>query len=221
MTFDSKRLLLYGLLPMSVGVAMLALYFSETGWMQTLASPADARELGLIENIQNLLLVVALVSCVRSARREELPRWRGAWRFIAGISLLVLMEELDWGLQHYTALSGGSPNDVEPFNLHTQGGFSRYFKRGMDWAMVPVFLILPLYRARVSPKLRQLVPDAHSILLLVIAFFVSLAAHNLEDAGWPNNGSLHLNISEFRETFTYWLGLLYLWELALRRRGVG
>ena len=88
----------------------------------------------------------------------------------------------------------------------------------MDWAMVPVFLILPLCRARVSPKLRQFVPDAHSILLLLIALFVSLAAHNLEDAGWPNNKSLYNNVSEFREIFTYWLGLLYLWELAGRRQ---
>jgi len=218
MGFDLKRVLHYGLIPAVVGLGMLGLYFSEVEWMQTLASPAGAREFGLIENLQNLLLLAALALCFRSAGIEEAPGWRKAWRVLTVLSLLVLMEELDWGMQYYAAFSGTIPNEATPFNLHTQGDFSRYFKRAMDWSMVPVFLILPLCKGRLPLRMRPLVPDAHSILLLVVAFTVSLTAHNMEDAGWPNNGSLLYNISEFREIFTYWLGLLYLWELARRRR---
>ncbi len=42
-------------------------------------------------------------------------------------------------------------------------------------------------------------------------------AHAMEDAGWPNNQSFNKTISEFREMFTYWVGLLYLWEVSRRR----
>ncbi len=64
----------------------------------------------------------------------------------------------------------------------------------------------------------MLVPSGYCALTLVGGFLVSQLAHGLEDVGFRHNGSLLHNVSEFREMFTYWVGVLYLWELA-RRRG--
>jgi hypothetical protein len=83
---------------------------------------------------------------------------------------------------------------------------------------VVFFVLLPLAKKRLPERLRPFIPNLHSALTLLGGLLTSEVAHGLEDAGWANNGSLHNNISEFRETFTYWVGLLYLWELAGRRQ---
>ena len=89
---------------------------------------------------------------------------------------------------------------------------------GRSESLYDLFVLLPLAKRMVPERLRSFVPNLHSALTLLGGLLISELAHGLEDAGWANNGSLHNNISEFRETFTYWVGLLYLWELARRRR---
>lgn len=214
---DRRRWLLYGALPLAFGLLLVAFYFSSNELLQTLASPAMQREFGLIENLQNLILLGAIALCWRTAREvESSPAW--AWRLASLFCLLLLLEEIDWGDHYWSLMTGFERPEGEHFNLHNQGDINRYLKKVVDIGFAVFFVLLPLFRERVPLWLRALTPDPHSVLTLLGGVIVSQLAHGLEDAAWPNNGSLFNNISEFRETFTYFIGLYYLSELAERQR---
>jgi hypothetical protein len=215
---DKRRILLYAVAPASLSLLFIALYFSGVEILQTITSPATQREFGLIENAQNLLLLSAAVLCWRAARLERHNAWRWFWHLGTFACLLFLMEEIDWGDHYWSALSGAQRPGDEHFNIHNQGNITRWLKKLTDGGTVVFFLLLPLARNRLPVKLQPLIPDIHSVLTLLCGLLTSELAHGLEDAGWDNNGSLFNNISEFRETFTYWVGLLYLWEVARRRK---
>ena len=215
---DKRRVLLYGVAPLPLGLLFIALYFSGGGLFQGIASPAANREFGLIENVQNLLLLGAVALCWRAARGEGDATWRWLWRLATCACVVLFMEEIDWGDHYWSALTGAERPAGEYFNLHNQGDINRWLKKLGDVGFVVFFVLLPLAKKSFPDRLRPFIPNLHSALTLLGGLLVSELAHGLEDAGWSNNGSLHNNISEFRETFTYWVGLLYLWELAGRRR---
>jgi hypothetical protein len=196
---------------------MLALYFSGVPWLQNLASPAHQREFGLIENLQNLFILGMVILCLRTARIETGTLWRILWFGAAIMAIGILMEEIDWGNHYYTALTGKSLTEKENFNIHNQSALTDWLKRGVDLTFLFGFVVLPLFANRFPPKIRLFIPLLYSALPLLIGFGVSQGAHAMEDAGWPNNQSLNKNISEFREMFTYWVVLLYLWEVSRRR----
>ena len=214
---DKRRVFLYGVAPFSLGLLFIALYFSGVGFLQSIASPASEREFGLIENVQNLLLLSAAALCWRATRGEGDAAWRWLWRLATFACLVLFMEEIDWGDHYWSVLTGAERPAGEYFNLHNQGDINRWLKKLVDVGFVVFFVLLPLAKERLPERLRPFTPNLHSALTLLGGLLVSELAHGLEDAGWANNGSLHNNISEFRETFTYWVGLLYLWELAKRR----
>ena len=218
MLADKRRLCLYGALPLAVGLLFVALYFSGVELLQAIASPASEREFGLIENTQNLVLLAAVVLCWRAGMRETERGWRLFLRLAALACFVLFMEEIDWGDHYWSVLTGSERPAGEHFNLHNQGDINRWLKRVVDLGFAVFFVILPLRARKLPVRLRPLLPDLHSGLTLATSLLVSQIAHGLDDAGWSNNGSLHNNISEFRETFTYWVCLLYLWELAKRRR---
>lgn len=211
---DRRRWLIYGALPLSLGLVFVALYFSSNELAQTLASPALQREFGLIENAQNLILLCAIALCWRTAR-ESSSAW--AWRAAGLFCLFLLLEEIDWGDHYRAVLTGLARPEGEHFNFHNQPGVNRWLKKIVDIGFALFFIVLPLFGSRLSPRLRALLPDSHSALTLLGGMLVSQLAHSLEDAGAPNNGSLYNNISEFRETFTYLVGLYYLSELSRRQ----
>ena len=221
MLSDKRRLLLYGALPLTMGLGFIALYFSGIGFLQSLASPASEREFGLIENTQNLILLSATVLCWRAACRESGSNGRWLWRLATLACFVLFMEEIDWGDHYWSVLTGAERPAGEYNNLHNQGDINRWLKKLVDVGFVVFFVLLPLAKKRLPERLRPFIPNLHSALTLLGGLLTSELAHGLEDAGWANNGSLHNNISEFRETFTYWVGLLYLWEIARRRRPEG
>ena len=214
---DKRRVLLYGVAPLTLGLLFVALYFSGVVLLQGLASPASDREFGLIENAQNLLLLSGALLCWRAMRSERDAAWRWLWRLATCACVVLFMEEIDWGDHYWSALTGAERPVGEYFNLHNQGDINRWLKKVVDVGFAVFFVLLPLGKRMVPERLRTFVPNLHSALTLLGGLLISELAHGLEDAGWSNNGSLHNNISEFRETFTYWVGILYLWELAGRR----
>ena len=218
---DRRRFLLYGVIPLALGLLFVALYFSGVTALQELVSPAEDREFGLIENVQNLILLSGALLCWRAMRREANSAWRMLWGLGVVACVVFFMEEIDWGDHYWSALTGAQRPAGEYFNLHNQGDINRWLKKTVDIGFVLLFFFLPLAKERVRAPLRPLLPKLHSALTLLGGVITSNLAHGLEDAGWENNGSLYNNISEFREIFTYWVVVLYLWELsALRRRAL-
>lgn len=220
MLSDRVRIIRYGILPALTAAALVGAYFSGVPPLMSLVALPGQREYGVLENLQNLLLILIAVRAWRAARREASPRLRIAGRGLALFAVFVLMEEIDWGDHYYATITGEKYLEGELFNLHNKGEVTGWTKRIVDLGVVLGFVIVPLFlRERVPVRLRAWVPDPHSLLTILVGVAASRSAHYLEDHGWPNNEALRSNISEFREVFLYWLAWLYLGEI-VRRRGL-
>ena len=214
---DRRRLTAYLVVPLALGAALVGLYFSGIPALQDLAAPAHQREYGLVENLQNLLLVLIAVRALRAAGREASIRLRLGGRLLAAFAAAVLLEEIDWGHHYYVSATGNRLPPGEHFNIHNQGNTTNWIKLVVDSSFVLAFVVLPFVAGRLPERVRAWVPSRFSVLTAVVGVATSRTAHALEDAGVANNGALHSNISEFREVFVYWIAWLYLGEIARRR----
>lgn len=219
MSLPRRDLCLYLVLPGVTGAVLLGMFFSGVGWMQALVVPVVNREYGLLENLQNVLLLIMIWVGWRAAQRAQrgLDRW--AWRALAGFAVLVLLEEIDFGLHYYESLAGIPPAERATVrNLHNQGRVLRWVKLAVDSTLVLLFVVLPWAGRRIeNPTVRWLTPSRWAVATLLISVAVSRVAHHGVDHGWPINGAIRSNISEFRELFTYYIFLLYLFDLGLQR----
>jgi len=219
MQFQRRDIFLYLALPAGVGAALVGMFFSGVGWMQSLVVPVGNREYGLLENLQNLLLLAMIWVGWRSARRAVHGLDRAGWRALCVFALLVLLEEIDFGLHYYESLANVPDAERATVrNLHNQEGVLRWIKLAVDSCLALFFVALPWAGRRIQqPTVRWLMPSRGLTVTLLLSVLVSRLAHYGTDHGWPTNGSIKSNISEFRELFTYYVFLLYLFDLGLRR----
>ena len=100
---DSAKLIIFFGLPMAVMSVLIAMCFSGVRILETIVvmpylesiAAASRRELGLLENLQNVLILAALIVAVRAAWKTKV---RGA-RFFFGVfaagRLFMLLEDID------------------------------------------------------------------------------------------------------------------------------
>ena len=222
-------LLWFLVLPLAAGLVLQAMYFSGVPALERIIVPRlegmygnTWREFGLVENLQNLLLLGIIVVAVVGLRRAR-PAWeRAVYGLVALLAVFVFLEEIDYGLHWYEYL-GGVPAEqaAETRNWHNEAGRNKSMKRLVDAGMVAWFLVLPLATARLrSPFVRRYLPGRWYALTVLAAWLLSELAHLLNDLGLNPDGMIRSNISEFREVNTYYIGLLYLVDLVyLRDRG--
>jgi len=216
---DRTRILLYGVAPLVVVATLIAMYFSDVPWMHEFAAPDHQREYGAVENVQNLILIAMIILALRTGRRESDRRIRLAWLGVALFTLLVLMEEIDWGNNYYRSFAGQPQRWDRTFNVHNHGATTYWIKFIVDTALIVGFGVLPVlmrFLPRTLRRLRPWTPSIYSILTLLVMVGAGGVAHRLEDAAGEHHGSLLHNISEFREISVYWLAYLYLHELRIR-----
>jgi len=221
-----KKLLLYFCIPLLVTLPLVGMYFSGIRVLQFIVSPyhtgmnpSSSREFGLLENIQNIVLIAIIIIAFTGFRRKRL-RWdKAAFGFITAFGVFVLLEELDYGLHIYEYVRGIPWSDSSTFrNVHNIGETTQLAKQVVDTGMVVLFVIAPLALARSKkPLVRYLTPDRYSVLTMLAALIVRFVAHALKDHGFGTWGTMHSNLSEFRELITYYVFMLYLVEVALLR----
>jgi hypothetical protein len=201
-------------------------YFSSIPALQNLITPPidsihpnSRREFGLLENIQNLILLTMIAFSLLALRKEKPRIEKIGFAGLAVFSCLVLLEEIDYGLHWYEWFQGITPENAEEVrNWHNQGDRTSQTKRVVDIGMALLFLVAPLALTKVKRSwIQYLCPDRYSILTLLAMVIVRTTAHTLRDQGLGEGGGIQRNISEFRELLTYWIFLLYLSELALHR----
>lgn len=219
-----QNVVLYGAIPLAVSLALIAAYFSGVDSLQNIVSPnldlpnPDAnREFGLLENLQNAYLIAIVVIALLAAKRVG-GRVRLVFAGIAVLATFVLLEEIDYGLHYYeiaTGVSSYDPGQVR--NIHNIGDANRYFKRTGDAVLIVFFGLLPLaLRKSGNPAIRAVLPNSWSLLALVVMLAMRSLAHTLQDYGAGNPGTIEKNISEFRELNVYYLGILYVYDIAHR-----
>ncbi|MGP1345764.1 MAG: hypothetical protein ACTS3F_03740 [Phycisphaerales bacterium] len=230
---NRTKIFWYFTLPAAVSAALLAMYFSGVPLLENIiAAPHvtsvpwhdvpvgwhSRRELGLVENLQHLFILAVVILAARAAFTHSSRFVRATMALVALAALLLLLEELDYGLHYYDIITG-RPGEEQPAvrNLHNQGDFNTILKSGSNAAMILVFGIAPFALAKVRNKwVRYFTPDPYMALLLIVALLVRTVAHTLHrrDMGYGFDG-----MSEFREVIVYYTGLVYTWYLVRRTPG--
>ena len=205
--------LTYWLLPGVFIAAVLFMYFSGIPALQAIIAPKFNREFGLLEHVQLLLLLAMLAMSSAAAWREYSRLRKVTFSLIALAAIFLILEETDYGL-HYWELLTGQPVQLEVRNIHNQGRLNNILKRILYYAMAVVFVVLPLVREKISVRwIRDFVPSRWFLSTAVLLVAVPQIAHFLGDQGIAANGALLGNLSEFAETLTYYVMLLYVVEL--------
>lgn len=221
-----RKICVFFVIPLGVTGTLIAMYFSGNETLQQIVSPRlpgmnpnTGRELGLLENLQNVVLLAMLAIAIVGFRRKERRIEKAALGFVAAFTLFVLLEEVDYGLHIYEYVNDVKWVDsAKTRNLHNVGDRTDVAKTVVDVGMILFFFIVPLIFAKSRHALiRYLTPDRYSILTLIAAFIARTVAHELKDQGFGTGGTINKNLSEFRELITYYLFMLYLVEIVLRR----
>jgi len=226
LSMDWKKFHIYFTLPFGVTLLLAGCYFSGIGFLQNLITPTfenmdvkQRREFGILENLQNIILLAMVVMAILGARRHSLPLVKWGFAGIAVFSIFIFLEEIDYGLHFYEIIAGVSHEDaVEVRNWHNEGDRTSQTKQVVDIAMVVWFGLFPFAaHAGTRPKWRIIAPDRYSVATLIAAFLIRSIAHTLRDQGLGEGGGMQKNTSEFRELITYTVFALYLYELAFKR----
>jgi hypothetical protein len=206
-----------GILSMLISCVLVLAYFSGSEPLRDLVASPLNREFGLLEHLQAALLLITAAGGVVGFRRAGNGVEKAVCTLVIVGAVFILLEEIDFGLHYWEYLFGES--GLKTLNIHNQEGNLPVVKTGSDVLTIVLFVLIPLAAWRLSdPRLTYFVPDRLIAITVLAGFAVSQLAHFLEDAGLYPDGPLNHNVSEFRETFTYYAFMLYGLDLALRRK---
>ena len=224
-----KAVIVFVLIPFLVNGSLMAMYFSGIDGLQSIVAPTidwlprnSWREFGLLEMLQNLVLLAVIAILIAGAFNKRSLLDRLSLVVGAAAFLFLFLEEIDYGIHFYEYITG-QPSEITVRNWHNQktGGKQnvKRFKQLMDVIMVTLFILLPLLKNRISIGfLRRVAPSRWFIAGFAVVFVMSRIAHLLDDQGLGGSNGMegHLagNISEFRELGNYYFFMLYALQLA-------
>lgn len=221
-----RKVTIYFFAPLALVLPMVFMYFSGIEILQLIISPRfeglygnSNRELGLLENSQNIVLIVIIVLLARGLYFHK-PRWLRIPIAVAVVgAAFIFLEEIDYGLHYREFFAEVSADEaVEQRNWHNVGDRTIRTKQVIDALFILWFIVAPFALANSKHWLVRLVlPDKYAALTLVAAFITRSLAHGLDDAGFEGSGTMGKNLSEFRELVTYYLGAVYIFDLSERR----
>lgn len=208
----------------------MAMYFSGHSNLQNIVAPVvdnvplySSREFGLLEMLQNVLLLCIAVYSARCcvASRDILVKIVALALMFA--SVFIFLEEIDYGahfIEYMTGEYGSLAQETWNRNWHNKISSSgtqnvSYLNLVAKIVLLSGFIIAPLLLAKVENRMvRLLVPSRWAIATVLLIIVLSVLAHTLDEAGYSyiggTVGNLDYNISEFRELNMYYLFLLYM-----------
>lgn len=220
-----RKLFIYFFFPLGVTIPMILMYFSGIPLLQHIVSPEfeglywnSNRELGLLENLQHLILLAMLVIALRAV--FVVRGWkRVAITLLSVLIAFVFFEELDWGRHYYEFATGVSEDEaLQTRNWHNVGSRTELTKLAVDAFMVAFFLGAPLVLAGSAfPLVRLLTPDLYAAAGLIAMVVARLLILGLQEGGYGTPGTLDRDLNEFREILTYYLFAAYLFDVFERR----
>jgi hypothetical protein len=207
---NRRKLFFFLALPAGITLLLMGMYFSRNIVLQRLVCPKlppihpDAwREFGILEMLQNALLIgIIAVCCIGAAKKQPfLPRI--AFGFIALFAVFVFHEEIDYGM-HFSKFPQHSTPWFQPesewsaeirnhlafqalgakqnFNLHNIGGINRFIKKQVDIFLVLFFVVAPFALPRIRNRWCQyLAPDRYFVFTAIAMALLSQLAHFLGD----------------------------------------
>ncbi len=183
-------------------------------------------ELGLMENLEALALLAALIVGLRAAFSVEIraDRFKTAWVWVFVLGCFyVLGEEISWG-QHY--FGWGTPewyreiNDQQETNLHnTSDWLDQKPRTLLELAIYFSALFYPLLRRVWRPAMFERLPAwtwptrvcQPAAILTLLVQLLDKSPLGVSSAG------IGLRLSEVREFFVYYFLFIYIYSLYRRR----
>lgn len=221
-----RKITVYFFIPLALVVPMVLMYFSGIEILQFIISPNiegiygnSNRELGLLESMQNVALLILMGLLVRGVFIHRKMMFRVGCAAALLVTAFVFLEEIDYGLHYYEFVSGVPAEEAtEVRNWHNQGERTNTTKQIVDAGVVLWFVVAPLLlTGSAYPLVRSITPDRYAVLTVLAMFLVRSLAHGLQDAGFTGSGTMDSNLSEFRELVTYYLGMTYVYDVSERR----
>ncbi|MHC4938497.1 MAG: hypothetical protein ACYTHK_05975 [Planctomycetota bacterium] len=197
------RVLLYGVLPLLLVGGMVLGYHSP---LRGLIAPDSDKEFGLLENLQNLMLIGIVAVGIAGFRRKQLQWERICLLLVIAGALFMLAEETDYGFQYV---------GDRAVNIHEVGSIEatlEHIARFGGLIFFGGFAIL--FAESRKPLLRYLAPDRYAVLTILLVTACWEVAIRLPET----EGSLAGHEIEYAELGVYYLILLYLWDLVFWRR---
>ena len=215
--------LLYWVIPLCILLPLLIMYFSEVPWAVEIVCPSVNWELGVVENIQLLLLLLIFFISLQGVRKKEIKYEKIVFVFIAVFTLWVFLEEIDYGL-HFLKYFKGHTNTAfrqitGKTNIHGLGNNPKLFKRSIYPLMGTLFIIAPLLKNQAKHfLLKYLIPKKAIIITAIITILSYLVPRFLVDFNIFKDGGLGVNIGEFSEIIVYYIFFIYLYEIIYKKR---
>ena len=151
------RLLLYGVLPILLVGGMVIAYHSP---LRPLVAPDSGKELGLLENLQNVFLIGIAAVGVAGFRRKERQWERICLMIVIAGALFMLLEETDYGFQYF---------GNRAVNIHEVGSIEstlEHIARFGGLIFFGGFAIL--FADSKNAVLRYLAPDRYAVLTILL-----------------------------------------------------
>jgi hypothetical protein len=223
------RLIAHVVLPGTVSLVLMGMYFSGNSFLQSMIAPMmetvprfSAREFGLLEMLQNVLLIGVCIYSIRCFMAADGLLLKSFALFLIVIGVFSFLEEIDYGahfVEYFTGQYGSLNPETWDRNWHNRtgpGGVQNvsYMKFATNIMVFAGFVLGPLLLGKSKNRLiRLLTPSRWMISTVVLILLLSVLAHWLDDSGYAfisgTDGNLEKNISEFKELNMYYLFLLY------------
>jgi len=198
------------------------MYFSGVRWEQELVCPSVDWELGIVENMQILLLAYDPDSNLYCNFQKKHKIEKVIFSFLSLFTLFVLLEEIDYGAHFLRYFKGHSDTIFVEVtgkaNVHNLGNNAKLFKRSIYPLMLILFIITPLYVHKFkNPIVRYLVPGKWFVVTAIITVFSYAVPRLLVDWNIFEDGGFGVNIGEFSEIMVYYIFFLYLYEVIFEK----
>ena len=224
-----KKHFIYWILPSGFTLACTLIYFYNLFGLEDFIAPKINREFGLIENVQLLLLILIFLRAIKGIRTREAKIEKYGFLLVAIVTAFMFLEEIDYGLHYYDYLTG-KPQvtqvvifDQKVRNIHNNGPILNLFKLTSYGVIIIFFVIFPLMPSKFKEKhavLNFLSPSRLIISTAVCLLVLNQIALYLYHKYNSLSRSLTANVSEFEETMTYYIILLYISEMVKKPQGM-
>lgn len=213
----------YWLLPLIILTPLIAFYFSNLQWTTDIIIPENNRELGIVENIQLLILLLIFVVLIAGFFRKSIMIERICYLLLALFTVFVFLEEIDYGAHFMQYFKGHNETFFRELtgekNVHNIGNRAKLFKRSIYPIMLLIFIIAPIFKDKFKhPVFQYLIPTRSIILTALITMLSYIIPRLIVEFGILEDGGFDVDIGEFSEIMIYYIFLLYIIEIVFKKQ---
>ena len=195
------------------------MYFAGKPWMQDFVAHSYNREFGLLENLENLLLLLIIIISFVLWRKSVDFISRAIYLLCLIATVFMLLEEIDYGYHFWNYYHGIRPQD-DPIihNIHNQGKNTIKMLMWACYTIILLFIIIMPHvkKDRLPEWIVNFIPSIKLHFTVLAIPLISRMPHILNNMNFETNQSLYHNLSEFEELAIYYIFFLFFFEMKSR-----